>query len=94
MKFEIWIEDIKEIHTRAKILTQLDHFDHLKLRKFGNCKALQKGVCELRIYCLPGVRISYGKDWEKNHFASLRGQQGLSRKRHRKGKGVFERLSI
>lgn len=49
--FEIWI---KEIHTRAKILTRLDR---LKLGNFGDCKTLQEGVCELRIHYGPGIRI-------------------------------------
>jgi putative addiction module killer protein len=56
--FEIWIKDLKEIHTRAKILTRLDR---LKLGNFGDCKTLQEGVCELRIHYGPGIRIYYGK---------------------------------
>ena len=56
--FATWIKDIKEIHTRAKILTRLDR---LKLGNFGDCKTLQEGVCELRIHYGPGIRIYYGK---------------------------------
>lgn len=56
--FEIWFKDIKEIHTRSKILTRLDR---LKLGNFGDCKTLQEGVCELRIHYGPGIRIYYGK---------------------------------
>jgi putative addiction module killer protein len=52
--FEIWIKEIKEIHTRAKILTRLDR---LKLGNFGDCKTLQEGVCELRIHYGPGIRF-------------------------------------
>jgi putative addiction module killer protein len=36
--FEIWIKGLKEIHTRAKILTRLDR---LKLGNFGDCETLQ-----------------------------------------------------
>ena len=56
--FEIWIQDIKEILTRAKILTRLDR---LKLGNFGDCKPIEEGVCELRIDYGPGIRIYYGK---------------------------------
>lgn len=52
--FEIWFKDIKEIHTRSKILTRLDR---LKLGNFGDCNTLQEGVCELRIHYGPGIRI-------------------------------------
>lgn len=34
--FEIWIKDIKEIHTRAKILTRLDRLRLWKLRRLQN----------------------------------------------------------
>ncbi len=56
--FEIWIKGLKEIHTRAKILTRLNR---LKLGNFGDCKSLQEGICELRIHYGPGIRIYYGK---------------------------------
>lgn len=56
--FEIWIKELKELNTRAKILTRLDR---LRLGNFGDCKTLQEGVCELRIHYGPGIRIYYGK---------------------------------
>lgn len=56
--FEIWLGEIRDIHTRAKILTRLDR---LKCGNFGDCKTLQEGVCELRIHYGPGIRIYYGK---------------------------------
>lgn len=56
--FEVWIKGLKEIHTRAKILTRLDR---LRLGNFGDCKTLQDGVCELRIHYGPGIRIYFGK---------------------------------
>ena len=56
--FETWIKGIKEMYTRAKILTRLDR---LKLGNFGDSKTLQEGVCELRIHHGPGIRIYYGK---------------------------------
>ena len=56
--FETWFEDIRELHTRAKILTRLDR---LKLGNFGDCKTLDDGVCELRIHYGPGIRVYYSK---------------------------------
>ena len=56
--FEIWIKEIMEIHTRAKILTRLDR---LKLGNFGDCKTLQEGVCELRIHMVPGLEFIMGR---------------------------------
>ena len=71
--FEIWIKNIKEIHTRAKILTRLDR---LKLGNFGDCKTLQEGVCELRIHYGPGIRIYYGKIGNKVILLLCGGDKG------------------
>ena len=56
--FEIWLEGLKEIHTKARISIQLDR---LRLGNFGDCKTLQEGVSELRIHYGSGIRIYYGK---------------------------------
>lgn len=56
--FEIWFDGIREILTRAKILTRLDR---LKLGNFGDCKTVGDGVSELRIHYGPGFRIYYSK---------------------------------
>lgn len=56
--FEVWLEGLKEIHTKARISMRLDR---LKLGNFGDCKTLQEGVSELRIHYGPGIRIYYGK---------------------------------
>ncbi len=56
--FDDWFESLREIHTRAKILTRLDR---LKLGNFGDCKALGDGIAELRIHYGPGIRIYYSK---------------------------------
>ena len=56
--FDAWFEGIREIHTRAKILTRLDR---MKLGNFGDCKAIGNGLSELRIHYGPGIRIYYSK---------------------------------
>lgn len=56
--FSTWFKGIREIHTRAKILTRLDR---LKLGNFGDCKFIGEGVSELRIHNGPGLRIYYAK---------------------------------
>ena len=60
--FETWFEKIREVHTRAKILTRLDR---LKLGNFGDCKTLGNGLSELRIHYGPGIRIYYTKIGDK-----------------------------
>ena len=56
--FEIWLKNIKELHTKAKILTRLDR---LTLGNFGDCKTIDSSLYELRIHYGPGIRIYYTK---------------------------------
>jgi putative addiction module killer protein len=71
--FEEWIKDIREAHTRAKILTRIDR---LRMGNFGDCKTLQDGVCELRIHYGPGIRIYYGKIGNKLILLLCGGDKG------------------
>lgn len=56
--FDVWFDSLRELHTRAKILTRLDR---LKLGNFGDCKGLGDGIAELRLDYGPGFRIYYSK---------------------------------
>ncbi len=51
-----WLENLKDIRTRAKIVARIDR---LAVGNFGDCKALQNGLSELRIDWGPGFRIYY-----------------------------------
>lgn len=75
--FEVWFKEIKEAHTRAKILTRLDR---LKLGNFGDCKTLQNGVSELRIHYGPGIRVYYGKIGNKVILLLCGGDKGSQSK--------------
>jgi putative addiction module killer protein len=85
--FEIWVKEIKEIHTRAKIRTRLDR---LKLGNFGDCKTLQEGVCELRIHYGPGIRIYYGKIGNKVVLLLCGGDKSSQDKDIEKAKEYFK----
>lgn len=56
--FNNWLNKIKETHTKARILSRIDR---LKLGNFGDCKALDGGLYELRIHYGPGMRVYYAK---------------------------------
>lgn len=56
--FEVWLEGLKEIHTKARISMRLDR---LKLGNFGDCKTLQEGVSELRIHYGQELEFIMGK---------------------------------
>lgn len=82
--FEVWIKGLKEIHTRAKILTRLDR---LRLGNFGDCKTLQEGVCELRIHYGP---IYYGKVGNKIVLLLCGGDKGSQDKDINKAKDYLK----
>lgn len=56
--FEDWVNGIRDVKTKTKILTRLDR---LRLGNFGDCKNLGEGVSELRIDYGPGIRMYYSK---------------------------------
>ena len=85
--FEIWFDDIREVHTRAKILTRLDR---LKLGNFGDCKMIGDGICELRIHYGPGIRVYYAKVGNKVILLLCGGDKGSQTKDLNKAKGYLK----
>ncbi len=81
--FEGWIQDIREIHTRAKILTRLDR---LMLGNFGDCKMIGEGVHELRIHYGSGIRIYYARVGNKVILLLCGGDKGSQAKDIKKAK--------
>lgn len=58
-RFGEWLSGLKDIRTRAKILTRIDR---LSAGNFGDCKSLRGGLFELRIDWGPGYRVYYAWD--------------------------------
>ena len=81
--FDSWFESIREIHTKAKILSRLDR---LKLGNFGDCKSLSDGVHELRIHYGPGIRIYYSKVRNKVVLLFCGGDKGTQARDIKKAK--------
>ena len=53
-----WLDKLKDVKGRIKILTQIDR---LSLGNYGNCETIGDGVNELKINFGPGYRIYYAK---------------------------------
>jgi putative addiction module killer protein len=84
--FDDWFENLKEMHTRSKILTRLDR---LKLGNFGDCKALGDGIAELRIHYGSGIRIYYSKIGNKIVLLLCGGDKRSQTKDINKAKELF-----
>lgn len=57
--FTRWLNTLKDPITCRRIFTRLRR---LEQGNFGDCKRLQDGVFELRLFFGPGYRIYFGKD--------------------------------
>lgn len=57
--FRKWLDDLKDRQARAKIRVRLNR---IRLGNFGDCKAVGKGVNELRIPHGPGYRVYFGRN--------------------------------
>jgi len=54
--FDSWLSGLVDVRAQAKIVVRVNR---LAAGNFGDCKALGKGVCELRIDWGPGYRVYY-----------------------------------
>jgi|SRR5579863_4671202 len=54
--FDEWLSELHDARTQAKIAARINR---LACGNFGDCKALRRGLCELRIDWGPGYRVYY-----------------------------------
>ncbi len=54
--FDDWLTRLADARAQAKIAIRIDR---LATGNFGDCKPLQRGVCEMRIDWGPGYRVYY-----------------------------------
>lgn len=57
--FSEWLEALRDHQARRRILTRLRRVEQ---GNFGDCKALQDGIHELRFTFGPGYRVYFGED--------------------------------
>ena len=57
--FREWLLSLSDLKVRARIRARLDR---LLLGNFGDCKAVGKGIFELRLHFGSGYRIYFGLD--------------------------------
>ncbi|WP_017327692.1 type II toxin-antitoxin system RelE/ParE family toxin [Synechococcus sp. PCC 7336] len=57
--FTEWLESLRDVMGRKRILTRLRQ---LEQGNYGDCKRLQDGVYELRLFFGPGYRVYFGED--------------------------------
>ncbi len=56
--FGTWLKGLRDIQARARVRTRIDR---LALGNFGDCRALDGGVFELKVDWGPGYRVYFGK---------------------------------
>ena len=59
--FTRWLNSLKDARDRRRILARLRRIEQ---GNYGDCKPIQDGVFELRLFFGPGYRIYFGKDGE------------------------------
>ena len=57
--FTKWLNSLKNARIRRRILARLRRIEQ---GNYGDCKHLQSGVFELRLFFGPGYRIYFGED--------------------------------
>ena len=54
----MWLQRLRDRQAHAQVLARLDRLEN---GNFGQCRALQSGVWELKIDHGPGYRVYYGR---------------------------------
>ncbi|OIP51022.1 MAG: hypothetical protein AUK28_00890 [Desulfobacterales bacterium CG2_30_60_27] len=54
--FDKWLARIKDLETHARIVRRIDK---LAIGSFGDCKTIDAGLFELRMFFGPGYRVYY-----------------------------------
>jgi putative addiction module killer protein len=57
--FTKWLYGLKDDRSRRRILTRLRRIEQ---GNYGDCKPIQTGLFELRLFFGPGYRIYFGED--------------------------------
>lgn len=60
--FTNWLHGLKDAKSRRRILTRLRRIEQ---GNYGDCRYLQDGVFELRLFFGPGYRIYFGEDGDR-----------------------------
>lgn len=85
--FSLWLKDIKDHLTRAKIRLRLDR---LEMGNFGQCESIGEGVFELKINFGPGFRVYFGKIGAKCVLLLLGGDKSSQKSDIQKAKTYFK----
>ena len=57
--FSDWLKNLRDMQGRQRIFSRLRR---LEQGNYGDCRALQDGVYELRLFFGPGYRVYFGED--------------------------------
>jgi len=60
--FTKWLDSLKDANSRRRILARLRRIEQ---GNYGDCKYLQNGIFELRLFFGPGYRVYFGEDGNK-----------------------------
>jgi putative addiction module killer protein len=87
--FERWLSRIKDRETHARIVRRIDK---LTIGAFGDCKALDSGLFELRMFFGPGYRVYYTVRGKEIIFLLAGGSKSTQTKDIAKAAALMKKL--
>ncbi len=85
--FEDWLSSMKDIKARAIVRSRLAR---VRLRNFGNCEPVGRGVLELKIYFGPGYRVYFAIENQEIVVLLCGGDKGSQSGDIQKAKAYWE----
>lgn len=87
--FDRWLARIKDRETRARIVRRIDK---LTIGAFGDCKAIDAGLFELRMFFGPGYRVYYTIKGKEIIFLLAGGDKSTQARDIEKAAALMNRL--
>jgi len=88
-EFDGWLQALQDLRGKAKILSRMDH---LAKGQFGDCKAMGKGLWEMRIDHGPGYRVYFTRRGSTLYLLLTGGDKGTQRKDIAKANALLSTL--
>jgi len=87
--FSVWLEKLKDIKARARILVRIRSAE---LGNFGECGPVGEGVSEMRLHFGPGYRLYFWQQESRIYWLLAGGDKGSQKRDIERAKSLRRKV--
>ncbi|WP_175425522.1 type II toxin-antitoxin system RelE/ParE family toxin [Trinickia violacea] len=88
-EFDAWLISLRDLTARAKILLRIRRAE---LGNFGDFKALEDGVCEMRVDVGPGYRVYFAREGRIVYLLLCGGDKSTQKADIKRAKALWAKI--